>query len=612
MVTGLRQILLRRSWLVIVLFSTLLISCQERVEEPIVVTRITMAQGIEVVVTRVVRQTIQIAVTPIVLESEEPVELNISFLGDFEIFDPQLASEQNAVNIVENIFVGLMRYDPATGVIQPELADTWETADDGLTWTFELRDDIFWVETDGNEAALIGIGESSARPIRPVIASDVVFAIRRICDPRVGSPDAFTYFIIEGCEQVNGLNEVVQQDLDNIGVRAVNDQKLEITLTRPAGYFPSLVSSWQLRPVPVEYVEELGDQWHLPENIVVSGPFLIGRQTVMGSRTVLQRNPYWPIPFSGNIDTVNIIYLEDENDAYQLWEEKDLALSPVPTTDQTSILSRYSQRVELIPSQSMFYLTYDFNSPVFSIPEVRQAFGWSIDRERLIREVHNGQGLPQRHFAPPGVIGSPPGDEVGTGYSPDRARQQMDASVFGDCRLMPPITYLVSSSDIALQQAELLRDMWIEELDCTEEQINIEQVQFGTLLARTRPDAGTQRPDLWDLGWASYYPDENNWVGDVLHCIESENRQVRSCSQVDSLIHQAAQSVVPDERLDLYRQVERKFFGEDAIEPVSPLYVRASYVLRHGWLDYTPAVFGGEQYDTYMIDAEVKQLERNQ
>ncbi len=210
MVTGLRQILLRRSWLVIVLFSTLFISCQERVEEPIVVTRITMAQGIEVVVTRVVRQTIQIAVTPIVLESEEPVELNISFLGDFEIFDPQLASEQNAVNIVENIFVGLMRYDPATGVIQPELADTWETADDGLTWTFELRDDILWVETDGNEAALIGIGQSSARPIRPVIASDVVFAIRRICDPRVGSPDAFTYFIIEGCEQVNGLNEVIQ------------------------------------------------------------------------------------------------------------------------------------------------------------------------------------------------------------------------------------------------------------------------------------------------------------------------------------------------------------------------------------------------------------------
>jgi ABC-type oligopeptide transport system substrate-binding subunit len=571
-----------------------------------------MAQGEEVVVTRVVRQTIQIAVTPVVSESKEPVELDISYLGEFEILDPQLATDQNAVNIVENIFTGLTRYDPATGVIQPELATTWETSNDGLTWIFELRDDIFWIETDGNDSTLIGIGESSAQPIRPVNASDIVYAIQRICDPRIDSTDVFIYFVIEGCEKVNGLNEVSQNDLDSIGVRAINDQRLEITLTQPAGYFPSLVSSWQLRPVPVEFVEEMGDQWHLPENIVASGPFLIGQQTVMGSRTVLRRNPYWPIPFSGNIDTVNIIHLEDVNDAYQLWEAKDLDLSPVPTADQTSILSRYSQKVDLIPSQSMFYLAYDFNSPVFSVPEVRQAFGWAIDRERLIREVHDGQGLPQRHFAPPGVIGAPPRDEVGTGYSPDKARQQMDASVFGDCRLMPPITYLVSSSDIALQQAEFLRDMWIEELGCAEEQIDIEQVQFGTLLARTRPDAGVQRPDLWDLGWASYYPDENNWVGDVLHCIESENRQERPCGQVDSLIHQAAQSALPDERIDLYREVERNFFGEDAIEPVSPLYVRATHILRQGWLNYTPTAFGGEQYDTYIIDAEVKQLERNQ
>jgi hypothetical protein len=115
---------------------------------------------------------------------------------------------------------------------------------------------------------------------------------------------------------------------------------------------------------------------------------------------------------------------------------------------------------------------------------------------------------------------------VGVGYSPDLARQLMDGSIFGDCRLMPPVTYMVSSSDIALQQAELVRQMWMEELGCTEEQIMIEQVQFGVLLANTRPDAGFQRPDLWDLGWASYYPDQANWLGDVLHCEDSENRQL--------------------------------------------------------------------------------------
>jgi ABC-type oligopeptide transport system substrate-binding subunit len=187
----------------------------------------------------------------------------------------------------------------------------------------------------------------------------------------------------------------------------------------------------------------------------------------------------------------------------------------------------------------------------------------------------------------------------------------MAISGYADCRLMPPVTYMVSSSDLALQQAELLREMWQEELNCPEDQIVIEQVQFGTLLASTRPDAGAVRPDLWDLGWASYYPDANNWMQDVLHCSHSENRQNRSCGEVDTLINNAAVNDLPDFRIDLYRQIERLFFAEDGIEAISPLYTRASYLLSHGWVQFVPASFGGEQYNTYIVDAAVKSLERS-
>jgi len=294
-----------------------------------------------------------------------------------------------------------------------------------------------------------------------------------------------------------------------------------------------------------------------------------------------------------------------------LWEDRDLDLSPVPVAEQTNILSRHQAKADLITNQDVFYLAYNFESPAFSVPEVRQAFGAAIDRERLVREVHGGRGQPMRHLGPPGVVGAPPIDQVGTGYSPDLARQLMDSSVFGDCRLMPPITYLVSSSDIALQQAELLRAMWMEELGCSEEQITIEQVQFGQLLANTRSDAPSGRPDLWDLGWASYYPDEDNWLGDVLHCEDSENRQRRPCSEADDLIRQAGVETDVDQRWELYRRAERAFFGENGVEPVSPLFVRGQYVLRQGWISYIPAHFGGEQYDTYVLDPAVKELERN-
>ena len=171
---------------------------------------------------------------------------------------------------------------------------------------------------------------------------------------------------------------------------------------------------------------------------------------------------------------------------------------------------------------------------------------------------------------------------------------------------------MVTNSDIALQQAELFKEMWQEELSCPEDKIIIEQVQFGTLLASTRSDAPVaERPDMWDLGWSSYYPDEDNWVGDVLHCSQSENRQNRPCSQIDNWITAADEQLELEERANLYRQIERSFFGEQGSEPISPLYVRADYLLRQAWIDFVPASFGGQQFDTYYIDAEVKELERS-
>ena len=170
---------------------------------------------------------------------------------------------------------------------------------------------------------------------------------------------------------------------------------------------------------------------------------------------------------------------------------------------------------------------------------------------------------------------------------------------------------MVSSSDLSLLQAELIRQMWIDELGCTEDQIEIEQVQFGTLLANTRPDAGAARPDIWELAWASYYPDANNWAGDLIHCEESENREQRPCSEVDNLIRQAAQTTDLTEREALYRQIENLLFGDDGLAPLVPLYLQGNTLLVQSWLTHPPALFGGEQYDSYSIEVDRKELERS-
>jgi ABC-type oligopeptide transport system substrate-binding subunit len=198
-----------------------------------------------------------------------------------------------------------------------------------------------------------------------------------------------------------------------------------------------------------------------------------------------------------------------------------------------------------------------------------------------------------RHLTPPGTFGAPAVDEVGTGYDPEYARQQLAASSYPACRLLPDMIYMTGPSDRQLQQAQLIRQMWVEELDCNEEQIRITQVQFGELLANTREGANPAvRPDIWELGWRPYFPDAHNWLHDLLHCSESENRSKRPCSA-------------------LYRQLERDLFADDGLMPIVPLFSRADYLARQSWLQYPPAYFGGEHYDFYVIDQTVKDVSRS-
>jgi ABC-type oligopeptide transport system substrate-binding subunit len=287
-----------------------------------------------------------------------------------------------------------------------------------------------------------------------------------------------------------------------------------------------------------------------------------------------------------------------------------LDIAPLPTTVDAAARQALGDRLRQIPVHEVFYLGYNFDSPVFREPEMRRAFGAAIDRMVLLEEVYDGLGFPMRHLAPPGVVGALPLELVGTGYSPDVARRQFAAGGFASCRAMTPVTLLTTTSDESLQQAEALQDMWRLEMGCPDEQIIIEQVQFGTLLARTRRDAAANRPDMWILGWSAYYPDAFNWLNTLLHCTESENRSARSCSAVDTVLGDAASTFDLAEQAELYREAERLFFGEDGLEPITPLFMRGRYEVAHIWIRYTPAAVGGAQFDTYELDDEVRALER--
>ncbi|MCK5828531.1 peptide ABC transporter substrate-binding protein, partial [Candidatus Bipolaricaulota bacterium] len=155
--------------------------------------------------------------------------------------DPNIATDTTSIQVIQALFLGLTDFDDATMAVVPELATSWENSEDGLKWTFHLRDDVIWTRTG-----------------RKVTAHDVVYSVKRTLDPATGSSYAYVLWIIEGAQAFNN-NE--GGTADGVGVKATDDYTVEFTLAQPAGYFPSIAGMWICRPIPRFIVEEYGDDW---------------------------------------------------------------------------------------------------------------------------------------------------------------------------------------------------------------------------------------------------------------------------------------------------------------------------------------------------------------
>ena len=542
--------------------------------------------------------------------------------------DPLTSADYRSEHLIESLYVGLTDLS-ASGNITGELALNWERSDDGLTWTFFLRDDLYWVKAFSVTNALAGstITQSAEQTrVRPVSADDVVFALQRACANTTNTASRFVLFSIVGCRELNQRLEtdsVEQQDEDNpipaswseLQVRALDPRTVQFQLQQPSETFLAMTTLPEFRPIPREQFLNEDNNWLRFDNFLASGPFVLSALSNLAHEVepylTIERNQHWPAPLqqNGNVQYVNLYTLPNRYEGYLRWEESKLDITPLPSEVANQLLAPGELPPPLITGPELFYLAFNFDSPIFSVPAMRRAFSAAIDRNQLLKEVYGQRGRSMTHFVPPSIPFALPITEVGRGYNRDFARLQLVESGFGACRLVGEITYFIRSSDLALQHAETVVDMWVDVLGCDKRQFRIEQYPFGELLAKTRRGA-ENRPDLFDLGWAGFYPDASGWFMPVLHCLDGENRMNRPCSTVDDLILLADNTRDPQERRALYRQIEAIFFEDDGLYPVAPLYVRGDYELTQNYVTAFPAVFGGNHYDLYYVNLEQKQLER--
>jgi ABC-type oligopeptide transport system substrate-binding subunit len=280
----------------VVIATLVLAACQPQtvvVEKEVKVTEIVkevvketvVVEGTPQVVEKEVTKVVEVQVTPTPAPSEKPVTLNLNLGNEPPQVDPALSTDNVSIAVDEQLFLGLTDFAEDNTVL-PELATDWSVSADGLVWTFNMRDDVPWVRYNPATGETVVMTDEEGNP-EMVDAHDVEYAVKRTLNPVTGSDYAYVLYIIEGALAVNSGEE---EDLDTIGVRAVDDYTVEFTLRAPAGYFPAIAGMWVARPVYQPVIDEYGARWIEPGIIVTNGPYLMESWQHFDSMTFV-KNP---------------------------------------------------------------------------------------------------------------------------------------------------------------------------------------------------------------------------------------------------------------------------------------------------------------------------------
>ncbi len=505
--------------------------------------------------------------------------------------------DANMQDLVENLFVGLARYNPNTREIDPVLAESWTVSDDGLRWTFTLREDIQWVRYDRASEEIVAV--------RPVVAGDFVYAIQRACDPLRPSPVTSNLMIIRGCHTVaNAFPEVIN-DLfiaREIGARATGPHTLEIDLLFPSAYFPSLLSVPELRPLPRE-AASLSDDWATQlSTIMTTGPYAITGWT--DSAMQLSRNPYWPDGLDGNIDRVEIALTDDPASAQAAVAGGRADMARVAPENAEAARSAYPNLYHSAQGSSLTVIGFSYDRALVNTVEIRRALALAIDKAALVNQFLPDQALPAGQFTPSWVVAAPNAETATT--SPAQAQAAYEGAGFPGCAGVPETLILLTPQGDPLweQLGPAIVEQWAAVLNCNPGLFEIRPVPRTLLIelghSAYDPERVT-RSHMWVATWSADYLDANAWINDALHCRYGYIKPARECEAADALLDQAGVTDDLAQRADLYTQAEERFFGAQGNFPVIPLFFSTTSWLQQPWLSGVNAN-GPARFDLWTID----------
>lgn len=304
-------------------------------------------------------------------------ELHIGNGGEPLTLDPHRYNLNLEEKILANLFEGLTVRD-AEGRVVPGAAERWEVSEDGLAWTFHLRQEGRW--SDGE----------------PVTAEDFVFAFRRLLVPETAASLAYFLYAIDGAEAVNAG----QAPPERLGVRAVDAKTLAIRLAQPFPFLAERLAYPTGFPVPRHVLAKHGADWVKPGNMVGNGAYVLDEWVPQGY-VRLRRNPRFRIANAAQVERASFHPTADRNTAYNRYLSGELQIvGDFPPGLLARLQREMPRHVHVSPLLSIMYLVFNVSAPPFDDVRVRRALALAIDRDLLVGHVLRGGEQASASFVP--------------------------------------------------------------------------------------------------------------------------------------------------------------------------------------------------------------------